>query len=832
MNSTRLTFILCATLFFVADVRSQQSLPDAASGKIEYGRDVLPILRSHCFECHQGRNATAAYRLDQRAELLGEANGKALVRTGKSADSRLIQLVSGLVPDRVMPKEGPRLSATQIGILRAWIDQGLVWDDKLLPPDSGSDHWALQPIQAPAIPHVARAAWVRTPVDAFIAAKHAALGFEPAPPADARTLIRRLSLDLTGLPPAPNEVDAFVSESAKDPDGALERLVDTLLASPHYGERWARHWLDVARWAESEGYESNHLRPYAWRYRDWVVQSFNRDLPFAEFVAAQLAGDEITPYTDDNLIATGFLAAARLSSNEEDRWRQRNDIYVDIVNATANAFLGLTMQCAQCHSHKFDSITARDYYRFQGFFVKGQPGNLALRDAHLWAAYKAKKPAGYDAAVRERDALFETGRQRKRSAVRLSLTDVQRHALNLTMDQRTPEEEKMAREADLLFQVSIGQIEAALTTDERQRYEALKKQVAEMERAMLDRPQTFGFYSPVTSPTKVAVLPMKGFYPLPYDQAELGRARPYLLAAGDVHRPSFPVGVGWPAVFGPSPADEIARTPRLALARWLTGPQNPLAARVYVNRIWQYHFGRGIVATPNDFGVKGAAPTHPELLDWLAAEFLRTGGSTKHLHRLIVLSSTYRQSAVGSSAAAKADPDNRYLWHWQPRRLEAEAIRDAMLAVAGDLDGAIGGPSAPADDKSLRRSLYLIQKREVPPYYQGLFDGPIASTESCGRRLVTTIPLQPLYLLNSRFSQERARAFAARVRDAAGDDGARQIDAAFRLAFGRLPAAKERAMAQRFFHTVTPTADAHAPAAPLVQFCQALLNLNEFVYVE
>jgi hypothetical protein len=822
-------FILSVTLLLGPVAHGQNPLPPPAAGKVDFGRDVLPILNENCFACHRGKAASAGFRLDQRAEILGELTGRPLAKSGHAGDSRLIQLVAGAVPEKVMPKEGPRLSAAQIGVLRAWIDQGLAWDDKLLPAEpTGSDHWSFQPIRRPAVPKVPRPGWLRTPVDVFIAAKHDALGLVPASEAEPRTLIRRLSLDLIGLPPSPDEVDSFVQAAALDPQAALEQLVDRLLASPHYGERWGRHWLDVARWAESEGYESNHPRPFAWRYRDWVVQAFNEDRPFADFVTAQLAGDEMEPYSDDNLIATGFLAAARLSSNEEDRWRQRNDIYVDMVNATASAFLGLTMQCAQCHSHKFDAITARDYYRFQGFFVKGQPGNLALRDPKLWAAYEAKKPAGYDDAVRERDGLFESARLRRLAAVRAALPADQLHALTLTMDQRSPEQEKMAREADLQLQISTGQIEAALNPEERKRYDALKKQVAEMEKGMLERPQTFGFYSPITSPAPVTVLSMKGFYPLPYEPVELALARPYLLAAGDVHRPSFPVDIGWPAAFGPTPKAEAEKSPRLTLAKWLTSPQNPLAARVWVNRIWQHHFGRGIVATPGDFGVKGAPPTHPELLDWLASELLRTG-STKHLHRLIALSATYRQSA-NAGAIPKADPDNHYLWRWPPRRLEAEAIRDSLLAVAGELDRAIGGPSAPADDKSPRRSLYLMQKREGPPPHQALFDGPFGMTESCARRQVTTVPLQPLYLLNSGFSVLRARSFAARVYKLAGEEHDRQIDAVFRLALGRCPDAKERDLAQRFFEA-RPTGGGEPPPA-LVQFCQAVLNVNEFVYME
>jgi hypothetical protein len=784
--------------------------------KIYFRRDVVPILETRCFSCHRGNDAIASYRLDLRAELLGETTGKPLVKPGDGANSRLLHVVQGKVPNKLMPRKGPRLTEREIDVLRAWIDQGLAWDDKLFPADVKSDHWAFQPIVAPAIPKAVNATWIATPVDAFIAAKHRELGLKPAPLADARTLHRRLSLDITGLPP-----------NGSNADETWDFQVEKTLASPHYGERWGRHWLDVARFAESEGYESNHLRLHAWRYRDWVVNAFNRDLPFKDFVRQQLAGDEITPYADEHVIATGFLAAARLSSNEEDRIRQRNDIHVDIVNTTASAFLGLTMSCAQCHNHKFDPITARDYYRFMGFFVKGQPGNLALREPKLWAEYDAKKPQGYDVALSERDSLYALAQERKYDEVRKELSPAQLQALALPREERTLEQDKWAREADLLFQSTAAQFERMLTPDEKKRYDAAKKAVTEMEKWMVEKPQSFGFYSPSLSPHTISVLPMKGFYPLAFEPKSLAKAKAFLYESGDAHRPAFAVEAGWPSVLGngfSSPKQDKGELSRSALADWLTSDQHPLAARVYVNRIWQHHFGRGLVATPNDFGVKGAPPTHPELLDWLASELLRTG-STKHIHRLIVRSSVYRQAATGDGANAKRDPDNQYYWRWSPRRLEAEAIRDSFLAVSGELDRTIGGPSS-GDDKSLRRGLYLLQKRDVPPIQQALFDGPIAMTESCAKRQTTTVALQPLYLLNSKFSVERAHALAERVKKEAGDDRARQIAVVYRVALGRTPNARERELGERFFERLAghPTAIDH--------YCQAIMNLNEFVTIE
>ena len=694
-------------------------------------------------------------------------------------------------------------------------------------PDDAPTHWAFRPVQPPAVPRVKNVAWLCNPIDAFIAARHEAKGLVPAPEAPPRVLIRRLSYDLTGLPPSPDEVEAFVAESAARPQAAYERLVERLLASPHYGERWARHWLDLARWAESEGYESNHTRPYAWRYRDYVVRSLNADKPYDRFLREQLAGDELLPYADENLIATGFLAGARLSSNEEDEARQRNDLLVDITNAVGNAVLGLTLNCAQCHKHRFDPITARDYYRFQGFFLKGQVANLALRDPQARAAYEAARPPAYEPALKLQHTLFESARARLIARAKQALPAETRAALDVPPEQRTPRQDQLADEASLKLQFSRPQIEKAVPDADRALYDELKKKLAALEKRTPDVPQTFGFYSPATSPTRVEVLPMKGFYPPPYKPDLLARARPRLLIAGEVHRRGAVLDVGWPAVFGPTPQQAIERTPRLALAGWLTSPRNPLTARVYVNRLWQHHFGRGLVATPSDFGLKGAPPTHPELLDWLAAEFMRSGWSTKYMHRLMVTSATYRQASSPHTANARLDPENKLWWRWSPRRLEAEAIRDAMLAVSGELDRRAGGASDVLADWSLRRSLYLFQRRGKAPAFQPLFDGPNAIPESCARRHVSTVPLQALYLLNNDFAFARAKAFAGRVRARAGDDRERQVDTAFALALGRAPDAADRAAARRFF-----AGQRGEPLSGLISFCQALLNVNEFVYLE
>jgi hypothetical protein len=804
-----------AALLLVASHAPAAGPPRAVS----FRHDVFPLLSRQCLRCHQGTNPSSAVRLDARSELLGESNGRPLVLVGKADQSTLVRAVRGEVHDKLMPPagRGKRLTPEQIDLFRSWINQGLAWDDALLPPIAAPTHWAFQPITRPAVPRSAPPG--HTPIDAFLATAHNARGLRPVAEAPRRVLIQRLYLDLIGLPPSPEAIDAFVADSRPD---AYERLVDRLLASASHGERSARHWLDLARYADSEGYESNHLRPHAWRYRDWVIAAFNSDLPFADFIKLQLAGDEVRPYSDDNLIATGFLAAARLSSNEEDRARQRNDILVDVVNTTTGAFLGLTMHCSQCHNHKFDPFTARDYYRFQSFFVRGQPGNLALRDPALVAGFQALLPPNYEKDQKRRDDILDMGRTRLVAKAKADLPEAERRALDVPPEQRSDEEETLARQAEVKLQFSTGRLEQHIPAELRKEYEKLKKRLAEQEKKLPDQPQTFGYLAPATAAAPVSVLPMKGFYPLLHEPAKLARLQSRILVGGDVNRRGPVVEPGWPAVFGPTPAT-LSPTPRLALAGWLASEKNPLVARVWVNRLWQWHFGRGLVGTSSDFGVKGARPSHPELLDWLASEFLASGGSTKHIRRLIVLSSAYRRASTFQAGNAAIDADNVYLWRWQPRRLEAEAIRDRLLAVTGELDPCLGGPGVSDELKSRRRGLYLFQRRDYPPMLQGLFNGPVASAEPCPRRGVSTVPLHALYLLNNPFVTQRAEALASLVRST--EDGYdEQIRRAFRLVLGRTPHANEVEASKRFFDRFG--ADA------LPTFCHALLNTSEFLYLE
>ncbi|MEX0818469.1 MAG: PSD1 and planctomycete cytochrome C domain-containing protein [Pirellulaceae bacterium] len=800
------------------------------SSALDFTRDVLPILEQRCFRCHEGREPQAGRRLDQRREWLATDGGEPLATPGNHHDSRVIALVSASDPDNVMPPEGPRLSEAEIGVLSKWIDAGLPWDLSRLPDDDEARHWAFQPIRRPKIPSDASDPAIFNAVDSFVVAKYRDEDVQPAPLADRRTLIRRLCLNLIGLPPSFAEVEAFIQDNRPD---AYLRLVDRLLSSPQYGERWGRHWLDVARWAESEGYESNHPRPSAWRYRDYAVNSFNQEKPFDEFIQQQIAGDELENYSHENFIATGFLAAARISSNEEDKWRQRNDVNVDIVNAVGNALLGMTIQCAQCHDHKFDPITIRDYYQLQAFFVRGQPVAVRLNDSGSGDATSQ--------ALRQWNASYEAARRRLIAEESKTLSPAERAALLKQSDQRSVEEELLARRADMQIPNSRSNIERHITPDDRTAFNDRKKRI---DTLCVELPQTFAFYSPLNSPHPIDVIPSIGFYPLPYDEESFARARPYVMRRGDVHSLGAPVHADWPAFLrATSPSAEArheSRT-RTDLAKWLTDRSNPLVARVWVNRIWQYHFGQGLVATAEDFGTRGARPSHPKLLDWLATELIDSDWSTRHIQRLIVTSRTFRLASSPAPSAREHDPDNTYLTRWTPRRLEVEAIRDSWLAISGQLDLQVGGPSVVEEGREIsrRRSIYLFQRRGKPPAMLSLFDGPNECVASLGQRSVSTSPLQTLYLLNSEFVVRQARLLAELVERESGGDVAVAVAWAFRRTVQRAPTPSELVSSLRLIETLEhngsgdeAAGNADSPPTAMTLFCQALLNLSDVYYVE
>jgi hypothetical protein len=633
-------------------------------------------------------------------------------------------------------------------------------------------HWAFQPradAAPPAFTDAEAKAWIRTPVDNFVLAGLRKAGLRPAPEAGRETLLRRVTYDLTGLPPTPEEIDAFVGDRSRD---AWAKVVDRLLASPHYGEQWGRHWLDVVRFAESDGYEYDTHRPDAYRYRDFVVESFNADKPYNDFVREQLAGDEIDPANQRYLVASGFnrLGPLRKNAGNQDVASSQNEVLTEMTNIVGAAFLGLTVGCARCHDHKFDPIRQSDYYRMQAHFAQTQPNDIVMASAEEQAAWKAQS-----------DPIQQEMRQLQ---ARL---------------RRAPDGEKAALEMQL---------------------EALDLKLP---------------------------APLSSIYSVKDDASKTATIR--VLFHGDYLNPVASVGMRTLGVLLPEAAPEESPTaskPRSKLADWIADPANPLTARVMVNRAWQYHFGRGIVSTPNDFGRMGSRPSHPELLDWLANRFVAEGWKLKPLHRLILLSSAYRQSSISPAgkAAEEKDPDDALLWKFDHRRLEAEEIRDSMLAIAGRLNLSIGGPSfmVPIDpelvlmlkrpqywvatrDRSQydRRTLYMIYKRNLRLPFVEVFDAP-DTLLSCARREQSTHAPQALELLNGQTSNELAAVFAERLMKERSGTGER-IAYAWRLAAGRAPTAAEKALAMRYL--------AAAPDDParVKEFALAIFNLNAFLYV-
>jgi len=695
--------------------------------------------------------------------------------------------------------------------------------DPAAPPRPG-DHWAWAAPRRPTVPAVKDAAWCRTPVDAFILARLEAAGIAPAAPAPPEQLLRRLTFDLVGLPPTPEQVDAFQRAAAAKPQAAVERVVDQLLASPHYGERWGRHWLDLARYAESNGYEFDEVRPNAWRYRDYVIRAFNADRPFDRFVREQLAGDELFPDDPDALTATGFNLLGPDMTDATSQAQRRQNTLNDMTDTAGLAFLGLTLACARCHDHKFEPLPQTDYYRLQAFFTPAVFRHDLSVAAPERRAADAAAQREYDALVKPvREAiaaLEEPYRRRLYDARFAKLADEVRTAHLTDAAKRTPNQKELVEKTNRLLVVKPEEIEKALNAEDRARRQSLLRELA-----------AFDARKPAPQPTAMGL------------QTAPAPAKTFLLTRGELGHPGDEVFAGFPAVVSPDRRPAPARLDgaagrRSVLAGWVTGRDNPLTARVLVNRVWQHHFGYGLVRTPNDFGIRGDPPTHPELLDWLAVEFVESGWDVKRLHRLILSSAVYQQSSVHASrTVTAADPDNRLLSRMNRVRLEGEVIRDALLSVSGRLNRTVGGPSvypplppdapqsakgwkASADPRDhVRRSVYISARRNLRFPFLEAFDLP-DSNLSCPRRERSTTAPQALALLNAGDVTDAAKALAARLEREAGDvDG--RVRLAYHYCLGRSPTEAETRLARAFL-----------TESPLSELCRALFNLNEFVYLD
>ena len=991
---------------------------DDAQPVVDFARDVKPILAERCFTCHGPEKQKNGLRLDLRETALrGGDSGKAIA-AGDVDGSLLIKLVSGGDEKRVMPSKGERLTGPQIAILKAWIQQGAVWPDEHAGATAVNvDHWAFKAPVRPAAPAVKNAAWARNPIDAFVLAQLEGLNIGPSPEADRATLIRRLHFDLTGIPPTPGEVDAFVNDTSPY---AYENLVNRLLASPHFGERWGRYWLDMARYADSDGYEKDTGRPYAYRYRDWVIDALNMDLPYDQFVTEQLAGDLMPGAPTDAILATGFHRNTLTNREggvdpEEDRCKQN----VDRTNTTAQIFLGLTLGCAQCHNHKYDPILQKEYYQFFGFFNAAiekdvpAPTNgelIAYKEAKArFDAQRAELQKGVDAyratlaetlpqwegtldvpehgwnvldplsfasaagstfkqledksilltgdapladkysfvtrikdfgvksfriETMTDDSLTKTGPGRanngnfvvteisvfaapwsdplnqKQIGLRNAKAEFEQKGMEAalaidgdpntgwaifrdadtnqpnvlsfetTEDVGTPDgtiltvviEQKYGRSHTIgRLRVSASQLPADAIHYSDAVYTALKtpadQRTDAQKNAILD------YYANSDARMRELRAPLEGLMkaepkpPATMAQAMAENPNPpntYVHIRGDFLQKGEQVTLGTPAILNPFHA-RGERPDRLDLARWIVDPANPLSARVQANRLWQFLFGRGLVGTPEDFGVRGEKPTDPQLLDWLATELMAHGWSTKEMVRVIVESSTYRQASIDRPDLRDLDPENKLLARQNRFHVEAEIARDATLAAGGLLYAPIGGPSirpaqapgiaelayagsvkwneSPAPDK-YRRGLYIFFQRTTPYPMLMTFDCP-DSNVAVARRARSNSPLQALTLLNDPVFFECAQSLGARTIKEAPADERERVRFAFRACMGRQPADAEIDRLQRFmadqrvafaasqdsavvFAGNAPAMDDKAEAATYVALARVLLNLDEF----
>jgi hypothetical protein len=720
--------------------------------------------------------------------------------------------------------------------------------------------WSLKKPVRPPVPLARQTDWARNPIDHFILARQAAQRLLPSAEADRRTLIRRLSYDLLGLPASPEEVQRFLHDPAPD---AYERLVEQLLANEHYGERWGRHWLDVVRYADTNGFERDEFRPTSWRYRDYVIHAFNADKPYDEFIREQLAGDELAataPETQraEKLAATGYLRLGPFDSTAplfvEDK-KGRDYLLADLVSTTGSAFLGLTLACCQCHDHKYDPLLQTDHFRLRAFFAA-----VKYSDDLVVRTPKSRTPDGavsnsLDDQIasyqKQIDALLKPAAERVHAAQTRAI------AAGVVPTLIAAGQSLQPTGIEVALQLSLRQVKA--------RDKNVMKALTPEETAQFDGPAKWLVYLKALKQSSGTVMAMVDSGP---------KAPPtHLFAQGDINRPLGEIAPGFLSVLDPNPVTITAPSPqttgrRTALANWIASRDSPLTARVMVNRLWQHHFGQGLVASPNDFGFSGSRPTHPELLDWLAVEFMGSGWSIKHMHRLILQSAAYRQVSTVDSSKQPRDPENRTLWRQNIHRLEAESLRDAELAVSGKLlpqaeglpvwpevpvEALLGNPvifESAADmenrlewwytdppERSDVRTVFIVQKRSVLLPMLQVFDLPDPII-SCGRRHQSTVAPQALALLNSSFSARMARAFAARVAREAGAEPASQINRAFWLALARPPDREEQekllAMLERHrrLHQQKPTTGASAEQAALVDLCRVLLNLNEFMYID
>jgi hypothetical protein len=908
----RVLKIFCIGVILSFGLILHPSLRPEAQEARSLGQEVLRLFEQKCAQCHGEAVQMGGLDLRTRDSILRGGETGPAVTPGKSEASLLYARVAGLKKPLMPMAPMPPLNEIEVALLKRWIDEGAKIEINARPaPASASaatgsgyrekeitaedrEWWAFRKPARQAIPKNADARWSRNPIDAFIKQALDRKGLVPAAQADRNTLIRRASLDLLGLPPKPEEVAAFIADRSPQ---AYEHLIERLLASPQYGERWGRFWMDIARYADSSGYEHDYDNANAWRYRDYVIRAFNQDKPYNRFIHEQLAGDELDDRDHDSLIATTYYRIGpRVRFREKDNPYYRYEYLDDTIRTTFQGFMGLSVSCARCHDHKFDPITRLDYYRSMAMIFGQVEYNHPLAAPDKVAEYQTLKKSVEDrirplmARVIQIEAPYRRAAFEKRLA---KFPEEIQTAVRTPEEKRTPGQRLLASQIlsiDVDPDAAASQNVAALYSRNRIR---VSDEDHKLRESLLDQVEAHLKNTPKPLPVAEGVrdgdyrlapdgagddpLPGKGdrfeygvaccYLPEEAEKSASYTPPPVYFAANGQNvaedQKSFVVEPGYlrvfdgvtarPAIERPGSVNSSGR--RLALARWIASPENPLTARVMVNRLWQWHFGRGLVATPSNFGRMGSRPSHPELLDWLATEFIRQGWSVKQMHRLIMNSGAYRMASTGSPAAnLEKDPTNQMLWRFPMRRLEAEAIRDSILMVSAQLNLEAGGPAFfPAIPKSVResylqgkwvmteegpatwrRSVYAYWKRGLKYPMFEVHDQPDPNV-TCEMRNVTTVPTQALTLLNNEFVLIQARHFAERVSREAGDNPSTQIKTFYRTALSREPNAKELDQFLSFLQKQTAYHMAKTPAeatlAALTDLAHVFLNSNEFVYI-
>jgi hypothetical protein len=801
---------------------------------------VRPVLVEHCVKCHGPAKQKSGLRLDSRAAILAGGDTGPAVVPGNLDESLLVTAIRH-EDDLLKMPPSRKLDKEQVADLIHWVEIGAPWpgaEQEAAAPsgtrkgefqitDKDRAHWAFQPVQRPPVPEVKDSGGVRNPIDAFLLARLEARGLKPNPPAQKHELIRRATFDLTGLPPTLAEVEAFLADQSPT---AYEAMIDRLLASPRYGEKWGRHWLDLVRFAETNSYERDNPKPNAWRYRDYVIQSFNQDKPYDRFVREQLAGDELPDGGIEGLIATGYYRLGIWDDEPTDRDQAKYDGLDDLVATTGQVFLGLTVDCARCHDHKIDPIPQKDYYRLLSFFQNinhfrnGGPTDETLIET--------------DPTSRQAFEQRTMEHERQLKDVREAIAEIE-HEFRLGLARKTASNSESAepKETKGVSLAELIQDEGARVLGEQrfQRYRELHRRLSSLSRE------------------RVA-----GDFALCVTEAGPQAAETHVLLRGNPHtpgdkvEPAFLTVLNTPSPSIPTPPPGAGTTGRRrVLADWISAPDNPLTARVMANRLWQHHFGRGIVRSPNNFGTQGDKPTHPELLDWLAAELVAQGWRLKPIHRLIVTSNAYQMASSGNAEALAKDPVNDLFWRFDMRRLTGEEIRDAILAVSGTLNLKMAGPGVypeiPAEvlagqsmpgkgwgksppSEQARRSVYIHVKRSLLMPILESFD--LAETDrSTPVRFSTTQPTQALAMLNGAFLNQQAARFADRLQCEAGADLDAQVRMALRLATAREPEAAEVRRGVELIRTFAISEAAELDAGRKA-FCLVVLNLNEFLYLD